>query len=223
MGGEHGKPGQGGRGGHGSRDVPIFGGAFLGADGPQGAKGTVPPNSAEDGHAGAAGQSTAAQFEWAEFEYVAPSGFIALLLREAELAYLREDYQRAVELFAWIAQVSLAGSPSVAPTPHCHFLISEFRTPQNQQLDDFGNRAQVYLAQIHLGQNYFGLPFNYVPLLRPKFYQDDAERFAAAVEMMPPNVRRFFQHEEPAAFHQPESVENKAERRLRESFGGWCG
>jgi hypothetical protein len=50
-----------------------------------------------------------------------------------------------------------------------------------------------------------------------------AERFAAALETMPANVQRFFQHEEPAAFHQPESVENKAERRLRESFGGWCG
>jgi hypothetical protein len=51
----------------------------------------------------------------------------------------------------------------------------------------------------------------------------EAERFAAAVPDMPANVRRFFQHEEPAAFHQPESVENNAERRLRESFGGWCG
>jgi hypothetical protein len=51
----------------------------------------------------------------------------------------------------------------------------------------------------------------------------DAERFAAAMEMMPPNVRRFFQADEPAAFHQPELVENNAERRLRESFGGWCG
>jgi hypothetical protein len=53
--------------------------------------------------------------------------------------------------------------------------------------------------------------------------EQEAERFAAAVVDMPANVRRFFQHEEPAAFHQPESVENNAERRLRESFGGWCG
>ena len=51
----------------------------------------------------------------------------------------------------------------------------------------------------------------------------EAERFATAVETMPANVWRFFQHEEPVALHQPESVENKAERRLRESFGGWCG
>jgi hypothetical protein len=51
----------------------------------------------------------------------------------------------------------------------------------------------------------------------------EAERFAAAVSEMPANVRRFFQREEPAAFHQPESVKNKAERRLRESFGRWCG
>jgi hypothetical protein len=51
----------------------------------------------------------------------------------------------------------------------------------------------------------------------------EAERFVAAVADMPAGVRRFFQHEEPAAFHQPESVENNAERRLRESFGGWCG
>jgi hypothetical protein len=53
--------------------------------------------------------------------------------------------------------------------------------------------------------------------------EQQAERFAAAVVDMPANVRRFFQHEEPVGFHQPESVENNAERRLRESFGGWCG
>jgi hypothetical protein len=52
----------------------------------------------------------------------------------------------------------------------------------------------------------------------------DAERFAAAVEMMPPNVRRFFQAEDPTVSpRQSESDQDRLECETRASFGGWCG
>jgi tRNA/tmRNA/rRNA uracil-C5-methylase (TrmA/RlmC/RlmD family) len=51
----------------------------------------------------------------------------------------------------------------------------------------------------------------------------DAERFAAAVEMMPPNVRRLFEHEDPAPYREAESGQERLEREARASFGGWCG
>jgi hypothetical protein len=51
----------------------------------------------------------------------------------------------------------------------------------------------------------------------------EAERFAAAVESMPPNVRRFFEHEDPAPYRQLESAQERIEREARSSFGGWCG
>jgi hypothetical protein len=52
----------------------------------------------------------------------------------------------------------------------------------------------------------------------------DAERFAAAVEAMPANMRRFFQAEEPIVSpQQRESDQDRLEREARASFGGWCG
>jgi len=50
----------------------------------------------------------------------------------------------------------------------------------------------------------------------------EAERFAAALETMPPNVRRFFEHQDPAPYRQPESAQDRLEREARVSFGGWC-
>jgi len=40
---------------------------------------------------------------------------------------------------------------------------------------------------------------------------------------MPETVAKFFDPEEPVPPWRLESVEASAERRLRESFGGWCG
>jgi len=51
----------------------------------------------------------------------------------------------------------------------------------------------------------------------------DAERFGAAVEMMPPNVRRLFEHEDPAPYREAESGQERLEREARASFGGSCG
>jgi hypothetical protein len=52
----------------------------------------------------------------------------------------------------------------------------------------------------------------------------EAERFAAAVSEMPANVRRFFQYEEPiVSLQQLETAQDRAERQMREGFGGWCG
>jgi hypothetical protein len=52
----------------------------------------------------------------------------------------------------------------------------------------------------------------------------EAERFAAAVETMPANVRRFFQAEESfVSPRQLESAQDRLEREARGSFGGWCG
>jgi hypothetical protein len=52
----------------------------------------------------------------------------------------------------------------------------------------------------------------------------DAERFAAAVEAMPANMRRFFQAEEPIVSpQQRESDQDRLEREARASFGGWAG
>ena len=52
----------------------------------------------------------------------------------------------------------------------------------------------------------------------------EAERFAAAVETMPANVRRFFQAEESIVSpRQLESAQDRLEREVRASFGGWCG
>jgi hypothetical protein len=39
---------------------------------------------------------------------------------------------------------------------------------------------------------------------------------------MPPNVRRFFEDEDPAPYRQPESGQDRLEREARASFGGWC-
>jgi hypothetical protein len=51
----------------------------------------------------------------------------------------------------------------------------------------------------------------------------EAEHFAAAVADMPAKVRRFFEREDPIASRRAESAQDSAERRLRESIGGWCG
>jgi hypothetical protein len=51
----------------------------------------------------------------------------------------------------------------------------------------------------------------------------EAERFAVAVQQMPPRVRAFFEAEDSVPAHRPESIEDREGRRLRESFGGWCG
>jgi hypothetical protein len=49
-------------------------------------------------------------------------------------------------------------------------------------------------------------------------------RFAAAVSEMPAKVRAFFQHEERiVSSQQCESIEERSERQLRSSFGGWPG
>src|SRR6516225_11429193 len=39
----------------------------------------------------------------------------------------------------------------------------------------------------------------------------EAERFAAALETMPAGVRRFFEHQDPAPYRQPESGEDRLE------------
>jgi hypothetical protein len=52
----------------------------------------------------------------------------------------------------------------------------------------------------------------------------EAERFALAVQTMPSKVRRFFEYEEPViSSRQCESIEERSERQLRSSFGGWPG
>jgi hypothetical protein len=52
----------------------------------------------------------------------------------------------------------------------------------------------------------------------------EVERFAAALEAMPANVRRFFQAEESIVSpRQLESAQDRLEREVRASFGGWCG
>jgi hypothetical protein len=52
----------------------------------------------------------------------------------------------------------------------------------------------------------------------------EAERFAAAVVDMPANVRRFFQADESIVSpRQLETAQERAERQMREGFGGWCG
>jgi len=52
----------------------------------------------------------------------------------------------------------------------------------------------------------------------------EAERFAAALETMAANVRRFFQYEEPIVSpRQLESAQERLEREERTSFGGWAG
>jgi hypothetical protein len=52
----------------------------------------------------------------------------------------------------------------------------------------------------------------------------EAERFAAALETMPANVRRFFQAEEPfVSSRQLETAQERIEREARSGFGGWCG
>jgi hypothetical protein len=53
----------------------------------------------------------------------------------------------------------------------------------------------------------------------------EAERFAAAVSEMPPNVRAFFEREESPYIpvHRRESAEDQEQRLLRESIGGWSG
>jgi hypothetical protein len=52
----------------------------------------------------------------------------------------------------------------------------------------------------------------------------EAEHFAAVVLDMPPKVRAFFEYEAPiVSSRQGESIQESTERRLRTSFGGWCG
>jgi len=52
----------------------------------------------------------------------------------------------------------------------------------------------------------------------------EAERFAAAVADMPPRIRAFFQAEEPTVSPQQwESDQDRLEREVRASLGGWPG
>lgn len=51
----------------------------------------------------------------------------------------------------------------------------------------------------------------------------EADRFAAAVLDLPPDVRRFFEHEDPAPPHRWESDQERAERDHRTNLGCWCG
>ena len=55
--------------------------------------------------------------------------------------------------------------------------------------------------------------------------QQEAERFAAAVDEMPAHVRAFFEREESPYIPPPrrESDQARLEREGRASFGGWCG
>jgi hypothetical protein len=40
---------------------------------------------------------------------------------------------------------------------------------------------------------------------------------------MPANVQRFFEYEEPTLPRRLESLEDRDQRQMRASFGGWCG
>jgi hypothetical protein len=51
----------------------------------------------------------------------------------------------------------------------------------------------------------------------------EAELFAAAIEEMPGDVRRFFEREEPVPPHRWESDEERAQRERLTDLGGWCG
>jgi hypothetical protein len=53
----------------------------------------------------------------------------------------------------------------------------------------------------------------------------ETERFAPAFQTMPAPVRAFFERDESpyVPVHRRESVEDREERQLRESFGGWGG
>jgi hypothetical protein len=53
--------------------------------------------------------------------------------------------------------------------------------------------------------------------------EQEAQCFAAAVVDMPANVRRFFEHEDPAPYREAESGQERLEREARASSGGWCG
>ena len=52
---------------------------------------------------------------------------------------------------------------------------------------------------------------------------EQAQLFAAAIDQMPARIRAFFEHEDPAPARRWESIEDRAERGRRESFGGWPG
>jgi hypothetical protein len=69
-----------------------------------------------------------------------------------------------------------------------------------------------------------GCPQSTFATLPASLPTQEAERFAAAVAEMPAKVRRFFEHEESVtSSRQCESIEERSERQLRTSFGGWCG
>jgi hypothetical protein len=52
----------------------------------------------------------------------------------------------------------------------------------------------------------------------------DGEQFPmSTVPDTPETVAQFFEHEDAVPLHRWESDKDSAERRLRESFGGWCG
>jgi hypothetical protein len=52
---------------------------------------------------------------------------------------------------------------------------------------------------------------------------DDEQLPMSTVSDTPETVARFFEHEDAVPLHRWESDKDSAERRLRESFGGWCG
>jgi hypothetical protein len=53
----------------------------------------------------------------------------------------------------------------------------------------------------------------------------ESERFALALETMPPRIRAFFEREESPYIppHPRESDQDRLERQERASFGGWAG
>jgi hypothetical protein len=52
---------------------------------------------------------------------------------------------------------------------------------------------------------------------------NDEQPSKPAVPEVPESVAQFFEREDPVPPHRRESVGEREQRLLRESFGGWCG
>jgi hypothetical protein len=184
-GGDHAAPGAQGEGGDGGdgadylvREVKVsgnYGHTETGPDGPRGDSGGPAAYGGEVGTSGVSGSVTVntavvtpgqKPSAPASYDVIAPSFALDQLLmvqREAKLTYLNaksaQDYAYAATVFLWLCDICPA---TVTGKDAKNALTPQDRDTRAAIL----NAAQVELLRLQRGLDYFGRPYNWVPILR---------------------------------------------------------
>lgn len=183
-GGDPGTPGARGEGGDGGEGADFlvhemrpgnYGYTATGPDGPRGDSGGPAAFGGEVGASGAGGAVTVNNAVVAPgqkpgapatYDVIAPSFALDQLLmvqREAKLTYLNakgaQDYAYAAEAFLWLCDINPA---ALTAKDAKNGLSPQDRDTRAAILE----AAQVELLRLQRGLDYFGRPYNWVPILR---------------------------------------------------------